>query len=393
MKNFTKKIFMFLGRHYKIILILLILATFFYRFMFAPVKVESFKVRKGNITENAMGTGTLEAKIKLSVSSEISGRIRKIYVDQGDKVEAGQLLVELDKKEYKLQASLAEAHYKTVMLTLNKLKSDLKYARVIFVNEKINYYRNKKLIKNKAVSQKQYDEAVKKYGMAEAKLNHAKEALLEGENKICEAKQAYDLSIAELEETEIRSPFNGIIILRERETGDTVVTSTPILELIATKTLWIRSWVSEINLSKLKIGQQANIIFRSEPYKTYGGTVGRIAKKVDSETREFIVDVKVKNLPKNWAIGQRAEVYIKTNTKKNVPFVPREYIFWRDKKPGVFKDKSGDAIWMPVALGMQNSNIVELTKGVNSGESVIKSSIEKVKLKNGNRVKENESCV
>jgi hypothetical protein len=68
-------------------------------------------------------------------------------------------------------------------------------------------------------------------------------------------------------------------------------------------------------MARLEPGQPARVIFRSEPDRSYPGRVVRLGRETDRETREFVVDVQPEVLPKNWAIGQRAEVYIEAASR------------------------------------------------------------------------------
>lgn len=382
----------FIKKQYKIIILLSVITGAVYWIKFSPVHVISYKVTNGKINEEVMGTGTLDAKLTAVISPEVSGRIEKIFVDQGDKIKKNEILVQLDNDEYELKAFVEKAKHETALASLEKLKSDYKYAQVVFENKRSNYKRYKKLISKNAVSQKQYDEVVKSYGMAKAKLNRAKLALIEADKKIHEAERSYQLSLSELDKTTIKAPFAGIITYRNKEPGDTVVPSSPILELVSKKVLWVRAWVNEVSLSKLELGQKASVIFRSEPTKTYHGEVARIANKVDPETREFIVDVKLVNLPRNWAIGQRAEVYIETRSKDNVVSIPRVFLTWNKKREGVYVDTNGKASWLPVKTGISNDKNIEITEGLKPGQCVVRSAKPKITLTNNIRIK-NESGI
>ena len=365
------RISVYLKKGLKPFLIIAILVVVIYWFKFAPVPVEKYKVEPGEIIAEAMGTGTLDAKIKMIISSKISGRIENIMVDQGDKVSAGQLLVSLDDDQFKLQVEVAQANLETVESTVKKLQRDLDYSKAVLNNAEINYNRYKQLISKKVISQQKFDNATEIQGMALAKYSHAKEAVIEGENKIIEAEKMLELRKSQLDDSQIRAPFDGIITARDRDPGDIVIPGSAILSLISTKVLWIRAWVGETSLAKIKIGQPAKIIFRSDPGHVYSGKVARIAIKVDSETREFIVDVNVTKLPVNWAIGQRAEVYIESEKKDNVLFVPEKYIRWKDNIPGVFADNAGFSSWHPVKTGLQGGNLIEIVKGIQKGEYVL----------------------
>jgi HlyD family secretion protein len=370
----------------KIFLFLIIAAVAIYFYKFAPVSVKKYEVKKGKIVAKAMGTGTLDAKIKMTISSKISGRIEKILVDQGNRVTKGQLLVTLGSKEFKLQVEVEDANLKTVESTANKLQRDLEYNQAVLNNAIINYKRYKQLISKKAISQEKFDNATEEYGMAIAKYRHAEEALIEGKNKIIEAEKMLELSKSQLEDSYIKAPFDGIITKRERDPGDIVIPGSAILSLVSTKILWIRAWVGETNLKNIKVGQPARVIFRSDPNHVYTGSVARVAIKVDSETREFIVDVNVNKLPINWAIGQRAEVYIETDTKDNVLFIPGKYIRWRDNLSGVFVDNGGHATWHFVKTGLHDGNFIEIISGLQKGNNVLNPVNLKNKLKDNTRI-------
>jgi len=77
-------------------------------------------------------------------------------------------------------------------------------------------------------------------------------------------------------------------------------------------------------------------VFRSEPDKSYAGEVARLGRESDRETREFLVDVRVRELRQNWAVGQRAEVYIETGRQADVVLLPARLVVWRDGTAGVY---------------------------------------------------------
>ena len=122
--------------------------------------------------------------------------------------------------------------------------------------------------------------------------------------------------------TEMRSPYDGLVTRRDRDPGGVVVPGASILQLVATNEIWVSAWVDETAMAGLKPGQPARVVFRSEPGKSYAGEVARLGREADRETREFVVDVRVKELPENWTMGQRAEVFIETGRKSDVVVMP-----------------------------------------------------------------------
>ena len=370
----------------KPLLIIIAIAGLLYWLKFRPIKVIRHKVSQGTITNTVMGTGTLESKIKTIISSKIAGRIEEIKVDQGDKVKAGQLLVILDAEELKMQVKVAKANLETTKSTIIKLNSDLNYAKAVLENADKMHERQLKLITKNVVSQAEFDKSLENLKIAKANFNRAKSAIIEAEKKNIEAQSNIDLRNSQLEYTQICAPFDGTIVLRMRDPGDIVVTGTPILYLVSTKILWIESWVGETELGKIKIGQAAKVIFRSFPGKEIPGKVLRLAKEVDKETREFIVDVGVDTLPVNWAMGQRAEVYIDTAKKENVITIPENFIKWKNSKTGVFVYDNGHAKWTSVKLGLQGNSVIEITNGIKEGDIIINSSDVKKQLSNNCKV-------
>jgi RND family efflux transporter MFP subunit len=370
----------------KVLIFIAFVLFLIYWFNFKPYPADHFTVKKCEIKNTVMGTGVLDAKTKAIVSSRISGRIKSIPVDQGDRVKAGQAVVLLDDEELKMQVDLAEAALTTAKATMKKLKYDLDYARAVLDNARKVYNRYSKLIIEKIVSQTDYDKSIENLKVAEANYNRSKSAIEEAEKRIIESQKNVDLRKTQLEYTTIVAPFDGLIVHRARDPGDIVVPGTPVLNLVSTRILWVESWVGETELEKVRKDQPADVIFRSFPDKKISGKVARIAKEVDKETREFIVDVAVENLPLNWAVGQRAEVFIQTDKKSDTLAVPEEYIKWKKNTPGIFVLKDGKAKWVKISKGLQGNGMVEITDGLSSGDVVLKSSDMDHRIYDGCRV-------
>jgi len=375
-----------LNKGAKLLLLIAILAAVIYWFKFTPVPVEKHQVKHGKIMDEVMGTGTLDVKIKMIISSKISGRIEDVLVDQGDKVSADQLVVTLDDDQLNLHVKVALANLETVESGVNKVRRDLNFTEVVLSNAVKTYNRYRKLMPKKAISQEKFDKATEELGTARARHSSAEVAVIEAKNKVIEAKKILELRKAQLDDSQIRAPFDGIIINRERDPGNIVIPGSAILSLISTKVLWVRAWVDETELAKIKVGQPARIIFRSEPEHAYPGKVARIAIEVDRETREFIADVNVNEWPVNWAIGQRAEVYIETEKKDNVLIVPDKFIKWRNNVSGVFVENGGVASWRHIKTGLHGGNLIEIIGGLQEGDSVLNPISSKNKLTDQTRI-------
>jgi HlyD family secretion protein len=161
------------------------------------------------------------------------------------------------------------------------------------------------------------------------------------------------------------------VVRRDRDPGGVVVPGGSLLQLISTNEIWVSAWVDETAMAGLATGQSARVVFRSEPGKNYSGEVARLGRETDRETREFLVDVRVKELPKLWTVGQRAEVFIETARKPEAWVIPQRFLRWREGQAGVFVNNHGKAKWRAVTLGLRGRETVEIAQGLAAGESVV----------------------
>jgi HlyD family secretion protein len=180
----------------------------------------------------------------------------------------------------------------------------------------------------------------KDLSVAEADLTRAKAAVAEAQKNLIVAQNTLDYQRARLEDTVIRAPIDGLIVRRDREPGDVVVPGSSIFLLISTKELWVRAWVDETEMEKLTVGQETSAIFRSEPDRSYAENLVRLGRETDRETREFLVDVRVESLPRNWSVGQREEAFIQIARKKDAVVLPSDFILRKERPAFTWKRKT-----------------------------------------------------
>lgn len=367
----------------KIAVVVAVIVVVVYRVRFAPVSVMQHQVKQGDIVAEVMGTGTLEARVKATVSSKISGRIAEVLVDQGDRVKIGQLLVRLDSEELKQQVGIAQANLEVAQAAIDRLKTDKDRATAIVKRAKTHHARVQALVAKNADTKEELEKSTESFVIAEAGVSRADAAITEGQKELIAAEKTLEYHRARLADTVIKAPFEGLIVRRQRDPGDVVVPGSLILTLISTEELWISAWVDETEMVNLKPEQTARAIFRSDPNRPFTGNVVRLGKEADRETREFIVDVRVLELPQNWAVGQRAEVYIETDRKSSAVLLPAKYVNRRDGGVGVYVNTNGQAVWRSVELGLQSREFVEVIEGLQPGDTVALSTDPKISLSEG----------
>lgn len=368
------------------LLLLAVIAFVVYRVKFAPIPVLAHEVKSGPIVSEVMGTGTLEARVKTTISPRIQERLAAVLVDQNDAVKAGQLVARLDDGELKQQVAVAEAVLSAAKATAERVRVDEARAQAVENQARLTHQRVRQLLTNSISSEDEMDKAIEQLKVAESDLQRARAATVEAQQQVATAARNLAYQQERLGFTQILSPYDGLITRRDRDPGGVVIPGGSILQMISTNEIWVSAWVDETAMARLTPGQPARVVFRSEPAKSYPGEVARLGREADRETREFLVDVRVKELPRNWSVGQRAEVFIETGRKESALVMPLRFLVWRAGKPGVITSQDGRAHWREVKLGLRGLESAEVAEGLAAGAIVCKPVEMKQPLNNGQRI-------
>jgi RND family efflux transporter MFP subunit len=373
-------------RAVKLLLGLALVGGGIYWYRFSPLAVDVHVPQRGTVVAEVMGTGTLEARVSTTISPKIAGRIAEVLADQGQNVQQGHLLVRLDDDELKQQVAIAEANVDAAKAAIIRLDADKGRVNAVFDQARRHHTRMESLRERSAITQEELERAAESLAVAIADVARAEAATSEGQKQLISAEKNLEYHRARLQDTHIKAPFDGLIVSRERESGDVVVPGSRILTLISLDTLWIESWVDETEMTRLKDGQSARIVFRSQPERGYPGKVIRLGNEADRETREFQADIQVLELPSAWAVGQRAEVYIETDRQENALLLPPHLLVKRKDGDGVFVAERGQARWRPVLLGLRGRDTVEVLTGLQSTDSVLSPRAGAATIADGRRV-------
>jgi len=306
---------------------------------FTPVRVEVVKPQLGVLVEEVFGTGTLESKVVVSVSSKIIGKVAEVLVDQGDSVTNGQTLARLEATDFADSVSVAEAKLGQSKAELAKAKLDLD--------------RSRSLLEGRTISQAEFDRTATDMQVAEARL------------KTAEAELSF--TRARLADTQIVSPVVGLVITRNLEVGSTVVPGSPIFRVADPRQLWVQAMVDERASGKLAVGQPAHIVFRAQPSAPQTGKLARLAQEADRVTEERQVDVTAEQLPANFFVGQKADVFIETARQADALQIPKSALV----KRGVFLITGGRAQWRAVQFGLIGRESVGVEAGLTENDVVI----------------------
>jgi len=311
-----------------------------------PVKV--FKVRRERITEKITYTGTLEAWTKINITPEVGGKIARIYVQAGDRVAQGQLLAELETESIRLQLRQAEA--------------GVAVAEASHADALRNKERMDRLIKENAVSAMQVEKIQLAYDAAAAQLEQARAGL----NL---ARHALDVSI-------MKAPFAGVVASRNTEVGDVINPmmggfgggAGGVLTLMDYSRIKVNVDVSPQDISRIQKGQEAILRVGSFPGREFRGSVRAVNLTANPLSKKFGVEVVFDNPDSSLRPGTFGDLVFEVQSHENARVVPQIAIL---ENTYVFVAEGGKAVKKNVALGIQNTTMIEVLDGLAEGALVV----------------------
>jgi HlyD family secretion protein len=368
------------------------------------------KVEVGSVARSVVATGKVEPLSKVEIKSKASGIIKYLYVNAGDRVKEGQLLVELDKETLEAQLKEARALLKAAEGKLQESKSQGKTIEATLQKSRLEaenrdyefglaeYGRYKALFDQGLVPKSEIDGAEQK--MKSAELNKkalqaavtVKEAEFEqNERTINKIRSEIDQAQAQLERAEenlkyasIRSPIDGIVLSRELEVGDAVSSilqlgsnATLIMTLGDVRELYVKGKVDETDIGVVKVEMPVRVTVDAYKNRVFQGKVFRIAPmgvEKDNVTR-FEVRVSILNDLDLLKVNMSANAEIVLEEHHNVLVIPESSLIYNEKRETFVEvpDKATATGRRQVAVktGLSNGARTELLSGLKQGDQVI----------------------
>ncbi|PYN29526.1 MAG: hemolysin secretion protein D [Candidatus Rokuibacteriota bacterium] len=249
-------------------------------------------------------TGTIEA-LQVDVSARITARIVERTVKEGEPVERGQRLVRLADEEpaadvRRAEAALGAAQAQLADFEAGARREEIEQARAALRSANVarewaerELGRVRQLFAKELLAFQEVDRASNAFDAAQANEASAREkvALLEAgprpdavaaaRSQVAEARAALALARARLVETRLDSPLTGIVLRKSLEVGETATPGVPILTLMDPDDLWLRAYVSETDLGRVRLGQGATLTVDAYPSRTFSGVVSEIASEAE----------------------------------------------------------------------------------------------------------------
>lgn len=334
----------------------------------AEVFYRRVKVGRGTIIQEVTATGTVNPIKEVEVGAQVNGKIISLKVDYNSKVTEGQIVAQIDPATY-------EASYNASLAQLNSAKATLEktQAQLTLAEKELN--RLKALLDRKMVSDSEYDSQLSSRDqlLAEIKINKA--SIEQAEANVKKAK-------TDLDYCTIASPVTGVVLSRNVDEGQTVVSNMSASTLLKIATdlsrIQVEASVPEADVGQLRLGQEVN--FTVDAYKdTFHGKVKeiRLAATTASNVVTYPVIVEAENPDEKLFPGMTATISIIVSQAKDVLTVPTAALRYAPENAPAPKD-AGQVIWLaddpnhihpvPVEIGISDGINVQITSDAESLE-------------------------
>ena len=361
------------------------------------VVVEQAQFR--SLTESVSANGKIYPFKEVKLSLELPGEVSNIYIQEGDSVVNGDLLLEIEADNYIASVSQSNAAYNQALANLSTFKARLSQAEAQFKIIETDYNRKKQLFENEIISAVEYEASQSQYFTALGEKEAAFQAVEAGKYQVQSAQAGLQQTQENLSRTRLYAPMDGIISKLNVEKGEKVVgtaqmAGTELVTVADFKEMELKIEVGENEVLQISKGDTALIEVDAYLGEEILGLVNQVAYSsnalIDQQVTKFEVKITLikssyekliteeRLLPFRPGMSATAEVI--TQRKDHILCVPIQCVTLRDlneeddfeeKTPVVFVHKDGQVFLKEVTTGIQDDTYIEILDGIEEGEEVV----------------------
>lgn len=354
------------------------------------VTVEVISVQAQPLIQTVIATGRVMSPARVDIGSVITGRVARVLVEEGDRVEAGQVLIELE--NYELIAALRQAEANeqqarvrvaTVsevgLATANETLAQAQ-ATLDWSEREIRRYQD--LLAEGVLSRARFDEVERAYRVAKSQHEAAQTQVKaqrqsgaqtrEAQARLSEAMAARELAAAKLAQTQLRASAASTVLTRDVEPGDIVQPGKKLLALATAGETRITAQIDEKNLPFLKVGETALASADAFPGSKFSAELYYLAPSVDPERGTVEARFRIPEPPAHLRADMTLTVEVRTAHKEHAFVVPLEAVRGvTSGTPTLLIVQEGRVVSQSVTTGMQADGHIEILRGVQAGEHVV----------------------
>ena len=316
----------------------------------AAVPVAVHEMRAESIRPTIRAFGVVEALEAVDINIDFTGVVRRVHVDVGDRVAAGELLAELDRSKLSLNLRRAEQAAVQAVAALAEARRNLR--------------RRERLARERTITEEELDRA---RSALDARLASQRQA---------QAQAA--LAARELADSAVRAPVAGVIDARAVAVGETVLAGEPLFRLQAVDGLRVLVWVSEVQVNALRVGDTATVSFRAWPAATTVARIDSIGIDADPRTGNYPVRLLLPKTVAGLRPGMTASARIEGLAMASVYRLPEAALVDRHRRKVVYVVRDGVAVETVPRLAAGFSDQLLALSGLGDGDLVIVSNLARV---------------
>lgn len=314
-------------------------------------------------------TGYVVAQRKAAIASKATGRLEWLGVAEGSRVKTGEVIARIDNRDVVAQGQSAQANVIAAKAALQQTLAEERDALM-------QLRRNQDLLGKGFVSQATVDTAKARADRAVAGVANAKATIGAAEASARNAQVSVDYTV-------IRAPFDGVILSKSANVGDIVTpfssaadSKGAVVTMADMTTLEVEADVAESNLSKIRVGQPAEILLDALPDSRFRGRISRIVPTVDRASATVMTKVKSdeidpRTLPEMSAKVSFLSQEVTPEQQKSLIAVASDAIVQRDGRTVVLLVRDGSAVAVPVKPGQKVGELTAIAGEVKSGERAV----------------------
>lgn len=378
-------------------------------------EVDVERVTRRSLEAIVSASGTIEPERSVDISSSVMGRVTRLSVDEGERVSAGQFLLQIDPESLQAAVNRGEAVVEATESGLEQARVAVETARVNLELAQDHFQRQAELWERRLVSREAYDQARREVELRDTEYRARQVEVLAAQQRIKQERATLDSARYDLTQVTITSPIDGVVTRRNIEEGETVVIGTMnnpgtvLLTIADFSVLEAHVEVDETDIPSVRIGQPATVTIDALPDEVYTGMVTEIGNSPIQETNQsspqatnFKVVVTLADDVPGVRPGFTATADITTATRTDVVAVPIQSTTVREagapsetieragsssvstpvaaaeprshesgEVEGVFVVRDGEVRFVPVDTGIAGDRYFEVMSGLEPGDLVV----------------------
>lgn len=354
------------------------------------VAVETAIAQTGSLQEVTEYTGTTEPFRQVSLRSQAEGRLLNLTVDVGDVVRQGEVIAQLDNRLLNTEVNQAQAQLAALDAEVAQAQAEASAAEAAVEQAKVELQqlqadaqRLSALLQEGAIAQQQAEQAQTAAAAAAQTLRSAQDqvrtrqqALLAAQRRVIAQKAVVAQTQERKSYAQLGAPLTGVVLERVTEPGNLVQPGNEIVKLGDFSAVKVIVQVSELDLSKMRVGQPAQVSLDALPEQVFSGEITRISPAADPTSRLVPIEVKIPNPDAKIGSGLLARVQFQPSDRATVVVPARAFQAGGTENEATLfvvqgKGDAAKAVARSVQVGEKSNGKVEILSGLQPGEPLI----------------------